>query len=342
MHARSLALASLCLIACGGSSPPGADVDAGPAPSGMDAGPVATADGGPTAPPPDAGTAPRDGGEPPPAVDAGEDPPMTHPIDALDALSLVILIGDSAAAGYNASGRNGEGGRAFGRLMVDNHPAYPSWSSRHLRARWPDLEFRRIAESGATSGDALSNVRDALSGELPASVPGDVLVLINVGGNDMNDSILNLIEPTRAAAVTAEVRANVAEMMRLIRERYEDSAAGQRVVFLVDDLYDPTDGTGRIPAEFDDGFCGTMHHPLLVDSIRAMALDNLAAYNAGLAEEVTAEGGHVVALSDAFLGHGMNASGERWLDDDCTHPTDEGHHGIRAAMWEVLTGDPAP
>lgn len=332
--ARCLAsLALIATLACAGppSAPP-AD-DAGPDP--VDA----------STPALDAAIAPAldaaialDAGGPTPVPDAGG-PPAALPIDAIDELSLVILIGDSAAAGYNATGRNGEGGHGFARLLVDNHPAYPDFMGRDLRARWPALEFARVAESGATSADALANLRGALAGELPRSVPGDVLVLINVGGNDFNDSVLTIIDRSRAAAASAALRANLAEMFRLLRERYEDEAAGRRVVFLVDDLYDPTDGTGRIPATYRDGFCESLQSPLLSDPIRRAALDNLAMLNAGTAEEVAARGGHLVPIHDAFMGHGMTASEGRWLDGDCAHPVNAGHDAIRRAMWEVLTGE---
>ena len=75
------------------------------------------------------------------------------------------------------------------------------------------------------------------------------------------------------------------------------------------------------------------------DAIRMQALTNLATLNAGTADEVAALGGWLVPIYEEFLGHGMNGGGERWLDGDCAHPMDVGHHAIRLAMWEVLTGD---
>jgi hypothetical protein len=41
-----------------------------------------------------------------------------------------------------------------------------------------------------------------------------------------------------------------------------------------------------------------------------------------------------------FFDHGMNAPGaERWITDDCTHPSNEGHHQLRREEWFVLTGE---
>lgn len=320
-------LAFLLALGCSNGMLPPPVGDSG-APPGDDAGVPDPFDAGPS--PLDAGPGPTDAGTVP--------PPVGNAIDDIDDLSLVILIGDSAAAGYNADGRNGTGGHGFARLMVDNHPAYPAYMGHDLRALWPSLVFERLAESGATSADSLSTLRRALSGRLPGSVSGDVLVLINVGGNDFNDDFTTIIDPTATAAASAELRANLAEMFRLLRERYEDPAAGKRVVFFVDDLYDPTDGTGRIPASFTDGFCSALQRPL-PDSIRMQAITNLATLNAGTAEEVAELGGWLIPIHDEYLGHGMNAGAERWLDGDCAHPMNVGHHAIRRAMWEALTGD---
>jgi lysophospholipase L1-like esterase len=309
--------------------------------------------------PPDASptTPPRsDGGVPdipdsatPPAVSDAAEPsesdaapppaPTAYPLDEIDQLSLYIIVGDSVAAGYDATGRNGEGGHGFARLVYDNHPSYPDHAGHDLSSLHPGCQFVRVAESGATSADALSNLRSALGGALPESVPGDVLVSINVGGNDFNDDIRTIIDPISTAAVTSQLRANLAEMFSLLRARYEDREAGKTVTFLVQDVHDPTDDTGSIPAGYDDGFCSTINNPLFIPALRTQALTNLGTLNTGIHEEVVAQNGVVVPFHDGFLGHGMNATSERWLSNDCTHPTDEGHDALRRIVWETLTGD---
>ena len=273
------------------------------------------------------GSAEEDGAGPPP------------PLAELDDLRLYVNIGDSLAAGYNASGRNGSGGHGYARLMLDNHPDYPAYDGQFLRALYPDVRFVDVSESGATSSDALSNLRSALSGDLPASVDGDVLVSLTCGGNDFNDDVMTIILRTATDAAAARLQANDREMFRLLRERYEDPAAGHAVVFLVTNVHDPTGGTGAIPAGFSDGFCATINDPRLVP-LRSVAIANLGAYNDAIAA-VTAElGGFLVDNHGVFLDHGMNAPGaERWLSDDCVHPTNEGHHQLRREEWFVLTGE---
>ena len=269
---------------------------------------------------------------------ADVEPPPPVPIADIDDLRLYINLGDSLAAGYNATGRNGSGGHGYARLMLDNHPDRPEYDGHFLRAPYPDVQFVDLGESGATTSDALANLRSALGGTLPASVDGDVLVSLTCGGNDFNDDITTIILRAATEAAAARLQGNYREIFRLLRERYEDAAAGHVVVFLVTNVHDPTGGTGAIPPGFDAGFCATINNPRLVP-LRAVAIGNLAVYNTAIADVVAELAGWLVDNHAVFFDHGMNAGAERWLSDDCVHPTDEGHHQLRREEWFVLTGE---
>jgi hypothetical protein len=182
------------LAACGDDSTPGGALDAGRASdagSPGDAGPIVDAGSFDAGAAPDAGLVP----------DAGA--PRAAPIAELDAIALAIIVGDSIAAGYDARGRNDTGGRGYARQMVDAHPEFPAFVGHDLSTHSPGVDFRRVAESGATSGDALGNLRDALGGSLPRTVDGDVVVMIHAGGNDFNDSVLTIISAAETARVAA-------------------------------------------------------------------------------------------------------------------------------------------
>jgi lysophospholipase L1-like esterase len=217
--------------------------------------------------------------------------------------------------------------------MVDNHADFPEWDGHDLSTRYPGVDFRRVAESGTTSDEVLGNVRDALRGDLPESVDGDVLVLVNVGGNDFNDSVQTMLFPAQTEAAAAALRSNLAAIIEAFRDQYDS------VVFLVDNIHDPTDGTGDVPEQFDEGFCSMIHNPMFTEGLRATALENLGTMNEAIAAEVEAQGESLVDIHAAFQGHGMNSGSERRIDGDCTHPTSEGHSLIRAAAWQVLTGE---
>jgi len=265
----------------------------------------------------------------------GEEAPPWFPIAGIDNLVLYVNIGDSLAAGYDASGRNGSGGKGYARLLLDNHPDYPAYIGHFLRALWPDVQFRDVSESGATSSDAWGNVQDA---DWP-DLSGDVLVSLTSGGNDFNDEIATMISTAATEAAAARLQGNYREIFSFIRSRYENPAAGNVVVFLVTNVVDPTAGTGAIPAQFTEEFCGMIQSPYLIP-FRAAAISNLNLLNTRIAE-VTAElGGYLVDNHGVFFDHGMNAPGDaRWLSDDCVHPTNEGHHQLRREEWYVFTGE---
>ncbi|MBN1770095.1 MAG: SGNH/GDSL hydrolase family protein [Deltaproteobacteria bacterium] len=301
------------------------------------------------APEPDAEVGPDGGPDAPDAVpdvvpdvtpeaseDDGGEPP---PLGLLDDLRLYVNLGDSLAAGYNAAGRNGASGHGYARLVLENHADYPAYLAHHLRALFPTVQFVDLGDSGATTSDTLGNLRDALGGSLPRSVDGDVLVSLTCGGNDFNDDVMTMVLASATDAAAARLQTNYREIFRLLRERYEDPAAGKAVVFLVTNVHDPTGGTGAIPAGFDEGFCGTLNDPRLAIA-RAAAIANLGRFNDAIAA-VTAElGARLVDNHGVFLDHGMNAPGaERWIDDDCVHPTNEGHHQLRREEWFVLAGE---
>lgn len=179
----------------------------------------------------------------------------------------------------------------------------------------------------------LSDLRGRLSG-LPASVAGDVLVLINMGGNDFKNRPNAMINEAAARELAREIRATTAEIYRLLRGRY--ALAGKAVIFLQDNIHDPSDGMGTIPAGFTDGFCKALQLAVL---FKMQVLANLALLNGEIAAEVRAQGGHLADIHGALLGHGMNGGAARFLDSDCIHPLNTGHDLIRKVGWQVLTGE---
>ena len=256
-----------------------------------------------------------------------------------DRIALVIIVGDSVAAGYNAQGLNAAGGHGYARLTVNNHKDFPAYQGHDLATLFPGVDFRSAAKSGATSSDTVGNLKSALAGSLPKSVPGDVVVLINVGGNDFNDSPTVMVSPQLTANAAAKLRQNLAQIVQLLKARYDDPQQGKEVLFLFDNIHDPTDGMGSVPKQFTNGFCKLLANPLFTPQVRQIVLANLATMNAAIAAEATAQGARLVDIHRGFLGHGMSSGAGRWIDTDCVHPTNPGHDLIRRLAWEQLTGE---
>ena len=160
---------------------------------------------------------------------------------------------------------------------------------------------------------------------------------ISAGGNDFNDSVWTMVTTALTEAAAATLRANLAEMTTLLRDRYEDADTEVFVVYL--DIQDPIDGTATIPPQFEDGFCGMLQNPAVL-LVGDLILSNLGIMNTAIAEEAVASGASLASYHDHFAGHGMNAAdADRWMSDDCAHPMDVGHHELRRLVWGTLTGD---
>lgn len=281
---------------------------------------------------------PRDTGS---ATDAPVPPrdgaSMGTPARGLDRVHLHLNLGDSVGAGYNATARDTLG---YSALFYRNASAYPAYARHDLVTLYPNARRIDRARSGWQTGDVADDLRGAI-GSLPAGGDGDdTVVTVSAGGNDFNDNVRTIIDPTATATVATRAAGNVAEVMRLLRGRYHDPARGRFLIVLWTNVHDPTDGTGRVPATFTRGFCATLQNPLFTDALRRVALDNLARFNMALGGAITAQGAFLVDSHRVFTGHGMNAAGaSRWIDTDCVHPVNEGHHQLRREVFRVFTGE---
>ncbi len=258
-------------------------------------------------------------------VDAGP-PPWAR----LDQLTLYLNLGDSFGAGYNA-GQN----RGYAALLCQNHATYPAWSGDSVTARFPQADCRNRAESGAQSPDVVGQTNN-----LPASA-GDTLVTIYVGGNDFNDDIRTIISQVATQAAIQRWTSNLSMVLTRLRNQYHAPAQGRELVVLIATIHDPTDGTGAIPPQFDQGFCGVLQNPLFTPALRQQGLMNLGSFNAAIRAFAAQEGAIIFDSHDIMFGHGMNGA-DRLLDDDCIHGNNAGHHQVRREAWRVLTGNAPP
>jgi len=337
MWSRSSVALCVLLAACGGSgqlrstsSPPG-DPDVGSSSStagdptvpvdsgGSEPSPSDTAD--PTAPV-DSTPAGVDSGPAADTTDTGDGPVARQPdLDPAD-VTLFINLGDSVAAGYDAAGEYG-----YARLLHANDDGLaPGYAGADLVSLAPSVQLLNLAESGADSGDILGNLRGA---SLPPT-SGEVVVTISAGGNDFNDDPAIMLATPLTRAVATQLRANLAAMVAELRSAYGDPH------IYVLDIQDPTDGTGEIPPQYDDGMCGVIQ--AVPGPLASLGVANLGIVNQAIADEAAAQGVELVSYHDHFLGHGLTSS-DGWMSGDCAHPTSLGHHHLRALIWWHWTNE---
>jgi lysophospholipase L1-like esterase len=213
---------------------------------------------------------------------------------------------------------------------------YPQFQGKDLSTKWPGIMYVHGAIGGAVSGpytDKLvptqaSKMTDQVKG-LGSSYPGDVLVTITIGGNDLADhapdAVLKSDGPDRTQLAT--------NLAAALGELSMPGRLGSGKVYIVEaNIYDASDGKGNWKTgggaacpPYDTG----------------MALDTMTFQNWN--DVVTAAIGKtqndfVLDIHTLFAGHGFNGT-DKWYFTDCIHPNSKGHNEIRREVWRMLTGD---
>ncbi len=230
-----------------------------------------------------------------PALDAGE-------TDVAVALERDVTAGSVAPLGAAA-------------LLYQNDDA--RWSEDQgddLASRYPGIAFQNLAADGATIGDVF--------GEQLAQVEEtdeETLVTLTIGGNDLLSAFANRPRASLLESIARDVEDAYEFLVDAIRR------ACPRSTIVLTTIYDPSDGTARIPGVLEEA--GEL--PLGV-------LSRMNAYITRLGE-----GTPNVLVADAhahFLGHGAKAEeADRWYwRRSLIEPNAEGAHQLRRLWREKL------
>jgi lysophospholipase L1-like esterase len=289
-------------------------------------------------PPSDDGGSPSDTGAEvsppvePPVTPPGEDPdPDVHneipdgywPADPV----RILYLGDSITEGYGASSSE----LRYVSLLEQN-VEWPGWDKIDFETSFPGLgELVDVSEGGATTGELLDLQLPALDGQLSYPVAGETVVVMTIGGNDLQTALIPFSD--------AEVIVNRAlAQFEEIVDYFLDPAKFPDGVFLyATNVYEPTDGVGRSPSCFFG-----------IDF--SEDLPQLDRFNGELAQMGRDRGFAVLDLRGHFLGHGYHAEDPTveghdpddptlWFAPDCIHPNDRGHHEVRRLVHAAVTGE---
>ena len=201
-------------------------------------------------------------------------------------------------------------------LQRNDDSRWEEFSGRDLVTRCPELSYTDLTEDGAMLDDVLLD-------ELPRLGQGSgaatILVTLTVGGNDLLDAVF--------------ARRPLDKAVPAIERRYGELVATLRAelpaaTLVLTTVYDPTDGTGRLPR---------------LEGLGRLPLEYLYRFN-GLVRH-TASRTPNARLADVhrhFLGHGVTApEQERWYwSPNPIEPSARGASEIRrvwlAALEETL------
>ncbi len=230
---------------------------------------------------------------------------------------MYVALGDSMSIDEYAGGP----GRGAASLFHRNHPDWPEFDSRDLHTLFPEMGFRLLAFDGATSEGVLALQVPALA-ELPVAPR---IVTLTTGGNDLLSYFGIGAQDCEQAA--GHLRSRLEKIVQSCCQ-----AVGTTGCVLVGNIYDPTDGTGQIPAS---GF------PLWSDSMHA-----LERFNDTIAQVTRDFPAHLVDIYSHFLGHGIRAQDpdfEHYAKGDTAvwytqliEPNARGAHEIRRLFWEAF------
>ena len=158
---------------------------------------------------------------------------------------------------------------------------------RDLERDAPGIGFTNLTEDGAMIDDVLTEELARLGHD---SNDPRILVTLTAGGNDLLDALL-AGRPLDSAV--ARIRRQYTELVATLREELPQAR------LMLTTVYDPTDGTGRLPG---------------LELLGPLPLEHLDRFNGHVRDTALRTPG--AALADVhrhFLGHGLSApEGERW------------------------------
>jgi lysophospholipase L1-like esterase len=199
-------------------------------------------------------------------------------------------------------------------LHRNDDDRWPEFRGRDLEGLSPDMEFLNLAEDGVMIDDVATEELARLGRD---SGDPNILLSLTAGGNDLLDA-LSAGRPLDGAV--RGIARRYTDLVETVREELPNAT------LVLTTVYDPTDGTGRLPG---------------LEAYGRLPLEYLDRFNQQVRE--TARGTPGVLLADVherFLGHGVTApERERWYwRRNPIEPSARGASEIRRVWWEVLEG----
>lgn len=260
--------------------------------------------------------------------DASSATPTTPPVATAANFGTYIVLGDSI------SDRGGQAPFFYNLLHQNDDTTYPTWKGHDLATRFPGIQYVHAAVAGsitAAYGDTQTTGAPLMSTQitgLGSSYPGDILVTITIGGNDLNDhagdAVLGLDAPQKtqfAANLKADLDALTAP-----------GRLGTGKLYILEaNIYDSSDGQG----DWSKGGVECPNYTVSGTQDQTVFSD----WNQILTQAITAHSGdYLFDIHSLFSGHGFNSSAN-WYFSDCIHPNEIGHNELRKEAWRLITGE---
>lgn len=237
------------------------------------------------------------------------------------AYSLYVALGDSMTTDHypTCDARNLDAPPArldplgaASLLHSNDDTRWPEFRGRDLDRLMRGVDFLNLAEDGAMIDDVATEELARLGHD--SDDPG-ILLTLTAGGNDLLDALASGKSLERAVR---QIEGQYADLVATVREELPAAT------LVLTTVYDPTDGTGRLPG---------------LESLGKLPLEYLDRFNAGV-RQLAQHAGHTV-LADVhrhFLGRGVSApEAERWYwRRNLIEPNARGASEIRRVWVEAV------
>ena len=230
-----------------------------------------------------------------PALDAGD-------IDVAVALERTPAAGRVAPLG------------AASLLYRNADDVWPGESGADLASLVSGLAYENLATDAATIGEVFGEQLPALE-----DGHGPSLTTLTIGGNDLLSAYGNRPRPALLDRIVTDIIEGYDVLVDTIRGR----TGGAPLVLST--VYDPSDGTGRIPGVYDD--------------LPPLPLGALERFNAHVRQLARGTPGVLLAdLHAHFLGHGMTApETDRWYwRRSLIEPNARGASEVRRVWYDLI------
>jgi lysophospholipase L1-like esterase len=191
---------------------------------------------------------------------------------------------------------------------------WPEFRGLDLETLEPEAEFLNLAEDGAMIDDVATEELARLGRD--SEDPG-ILLTLTAGGNDLLDALAAGRKLESAVGLTIK---RYTDLVETIREELP------RATLILTTVYDPTDGTGRLPG---------------LDAYGRLPLEQLDRFNQQVRETAEAMPDTIVAEAHRhFRRHGLTApEQDRWYwERNPIEPNARGASEIRRVWWEIVEG----
>jgi lysophospholipase L1-like esterase len=189
---------------------------------------------------------------------------------------------------------------------------WPEFRGLDLETLAPGVEFLNLGEDGAMIDDVATEELARIGRD---SADPDILLTLTAGGNDLLDALAAGRKLESAVSLASR---RFVDLVETIRDELP------RATLILATVYDPTDGTGRLPG---------------LESYGRLPLEYLERFNDVVRQ--TAGSSPRTLLADVhrhFLGHGVKAAEpDRWYwSRNVIEPNARGASEIRRVWWETL------